>query len=465
MSKLPEYVESGELARLIPVVADTKREQRTASVVLAAMRAVFEFRQTMLGTLGVRIGKRTTLHAWTEVALKDGAKESEKKTKKDRPDGLLVLDWGKKQWEALVEAKVGNSEVDEQQLKEYLQQARQHNIDAVITITNQFVALPTHHPVEVSKNLTKGVGLYHWSWTYLLTQATLLLEGGEIDSPDQQFILKEVVRHLGHDSSGINRFDTMNREWKDIVLKIKSNASLNKTSKEVENTVSSWHQEQRDLCLVMSHKLGRLVKLRLSRTHRTNPQQRLRDDAESLVKNKTLTCDLEIPDAAADLHVTADLAKRTIVCSMRLSAPQDRKRTNAKVNWLRHQLDRGEPTSPRDIKDIYIKAVRPGRAQDTQALLTDVLESPDALSSGATDVVPQAFEVFYMVDLAGKFSGNKKFIEELEKVVPHFYEQAGQRLRAWVAPPPKIKHVDLASAEMPKEENRQRNEHEANPPE
>jgi len=28
--------------------------------------------------------------------------------------------------------------------------------------------------------------------------------------------------------------------------------------------------------------------------------------------------------------------------------------------------------------------------------------------------------------------------------VPHFYEQAGERLRAWVAPPPKLKAKDPA---------------------
>jgi len=69
MSKLPEFVKTGEPARLIPVVADTNKEQRTASIILAAMRGVYEFRQAMLRSLGIRVGKRATLHAWTEVTL------------------------------------------------------------------------------------------------------------------------------------------------------------------------------------------------------------------------------------------------------------------------------------------------------------------------------------------------------------------------------------------------------------
>lgn len=52
--------------------------------------------------------------------------------------------------------------------------------------------------------------------------------------------------------------------------------------------------------------------------------------------------------------------------------------------------------------------------------------------------ISATFEVVYEVDLAGKFSGRKVFVEELEKAVPHFYQEAGQWLKAWTPPPPKI---------------------------
>ena len=47
-----------------------------------------------------------------------------------------------------------------------------------------------------------------------------------------------------------------------------------------------------------------------------------------------------------------------------------------------------------------------------------------------------------MADLGARFSGAKVFIEELEKAVPHFYQEVGQKLRAWVAPPPKLQKRD-----------------------
>ncbi|WP_019021524.1 hypothetical protein [Thioalkalivibrio sp. ALE23] len=446
MTELPEFIESSEPARLIPVTADSNKEQRAASIVLAAMRSIYELRQAMLGSLNVRVGNRARLGAWTEVTFKEEKSAKSSSKKNDRPDGLLVLDTGKKRWTALIEAKIGNAEVDEEQLQSYVQQARAHKIDAVITITNQFVAQPTHHPIKLPKNQTRNVELYHWSWMYILTQATLLLEADGISSPDQRFILEEVTRYLNHDSSGVSRFDSMNREWKDVVAKVKNGAKLNKNSEEVENTVSSWHQEQRDLSLVLSRKLGQAVKLRLSRTHRTDPQARLKSDCELLACEHVLRCELDIPHAAAELHVEANLEKRVIVTSMRLDAPKDKKKTSARVNWLRRQLDNVES------EGFFVKAIRPGKAEATQAPLGLVLEDPEHLESENTDAVPTAFEVRYVTDQASRFSGNKVFIEELERAVPHFYEQVGQRLRAWVPPPPKMKSDPVNSASETEQE-------------
>lgn len=442
-SKLPDYLATGEPARLIPVVADTSREQRSTSVLLAGMRSVRELREALLRSIGVRIGSRATLDAWTEVSFVN----SEKTKPSDRPDGLLVIKTGKNTWRALVEAKIGNAELDAEQLSRYIQQAKQHKIDAVITISNQFTALPTHHPVTLPKSMTRGIELYHWSWMYILTQATLLLEKDNVDDEDQAFILQEVLRYFEHDSAGINSFDRMNREWKDVVSKVQSGATLARTSGEVQNTVSSWHQEQRDICLLMSRKIGENVNIKLSRAHRTDPLQRLRDDSEQLVKNKTLSFVLSVPHAAADLEVVAHLAKRTIRCSMKVQAPTDRKSTRARVNWIIRQLTKTEPNG------ITIKAIRPGRAEETQAPLAELIKNPAALDSATSSVVATGFDIFYLTDLAGRFSGNKVFIEELEAAVPHFYEQVGQYLKAWTPPPPKIKRTPDIIEEMEEELN------------
>lgn len=89
MTSLPEFLSSGEPARLIPITADSAREQKSVSILLAGMRSVLELRQSMLKSLGVRVGTSATLETWTEVVFENEDKTVAKQ--KDRPDGLLIL--------------------------------------------------------------------------------------------------------------------------------------------------------------------------------------------------------------------------------------------------------------------------------------------------------------------------------------------------------------------------------------
>lgn len=434
MSNRPDFLIGGEPARLIPITADSAREQRSVSVLLAGLRSVLELRQSLLKSIGVRVGTSAKLEAWIEVVFENGDKKAIKQ--KDRPDGLLILRTGKREWRALIEAKVGNEAIGEEQVSRYLQQAKTHKLDAVITITNQFAALPTHHPIRLSKNATKSVALYHWSWAFIRTQCQLLLKNDGIEDEDQVFILSEILRYLQSDKSGINHFDQMNSEWKDVVNKVKSNATLTKTSDEIQNTIAAWHQEQRDLCLIMSRLTGSDVSLKLKNDHRLDPAKRLKDDADTFCKTPSLQCSLNIIHAAADLEVIADLQRRMIYCSMRLTAPKDKQSTKARVNWLLRQLKKTEP------KGFFVRATRPGKAETTYQTLKDLRDAPELLDSDTSNSAATTFEVVYEVDLAGKFSGRKVFIEELEKAVPHFYQEAGQLLKTWTPPPPKITKPD-----------------------
>ncbi|MDC0661369.1 hypothetical protein [Marinobacter sp. SS21] len=430
MHNRPDFVSGGEPARLIPIVADSAREQKSTSVLLAGMRSVFELRQALLKSIGIKVGVKAVLEAWTEVVF-DASSPKEQKPK-DRPDGLLILRTGKKEWRALIEAKVGNEKIDEEQIAKYLQQAKTHQLDAVITISNQFAALPTHHPIKLPKSATKTVDLFHWSWAFVRTQCALLLKNDSVEDEDQIFILNEILRYFESERAGISNFDQMNPEWKDLVNKVKSNGTLNKASDEVQNTISAWHQEQRDLCLIMSRKTGSDVSLKLKNNHRLDPALRLKDDAEEFCKVPVLQCALNIINAAADLEVKADLKGRMIFCSMRLAAPKDKKSTKARVNWLLRQLKQTNP------EGFYIRATRPGKAEPTHEALKNLRDNPELLESDTSNTSATTFEVVYEIDLAAKFGGRKVFIEELEKAVPHFYQEAGQWLKAWTAPPPKI---------------------------
>lgn len=440
----PVFLESGEPARLIPIIPDSSREQKSASVFLSGLRSVYEFRQAMLASISVKVGTNAKLDAWTEIVFKMQDKNLPKV--KDRPDGLLILRTGKREWRALIEAKVGSEEIKEDQITKYLQQAKHYGLDAVITISNQFTAIPSHHPVKLNKNLTKSVDLFHWSWAYIVTQCQLLISNKNVNDEDQNFILQEILRYFLSDRSGVTSFGQMNPEWKEVVNKVRSKACLTKTSSEVQNTIAAWHQEQKDLCLLLSRETSSEVTLKLKNAHRLDPALRIKEDAEAFCKDQVLVCTIDIPNTAAPLEVCADLERRMIFCSMRLTAPKDKKSTKARLNWLLRQL--------KDTKAVgfYIRATRPGKAQPTYEPIAVLREWPEKIESDSGNATATAFEVVYEAELAAKFVGRRVFIEELEIAVPHFYAEAGQYLKAWVAPPPKIQKPDEDSDEITQEE-------------
>lgn len=108
------------------------------------------------------------------------------------------------------------------------------------------------------------------------------------------------------------------------------------------NTVAAWHQESRDISLLMTRALRSRVRQKLSRVHASDPAARVAADAERLAKDHILELALEIPDAADVLDVQADIVRRCLIASMTLEAP-DTKRASSRVSWLVRQLAKSDP--------------------------------------------------------------------------------------------------------------------------
>lgn len=433
---LREVIKTGETVRLLPIVSESSREKRAASALLATIALVPELRRELLSTVGVRVGARTRVEAFTEVVF-----GGDKKALECRPDGLLVVETGRTTWYALIEAKIGNAVLDDEQIRRYAELARDFGVDAIISVSNQFVARADQHPVALQKSLRNKVRLFHWSWTFIQTQAYLLDMEGEVLDPTQAAVLHEFVRFLAHASTGVVRYHSMNKEWRDVLRTVQTGGKLAKGSDEVKNTIGGWHQETRDLCLLMSRIVGRPTRLKLSRSHRDNALERLQNDCDQLVNHKVLCCTIEIPDAASDIQVVADLQKRTISCSMDLRAPEDKSRALSRVNWVVRQLAKS------DESDIYVKAKWPGRAIDTQEQLGKLRCDPYILIGINAKSVPRSFEILMVKDLAGKFSGSRTFIEILEAMVPEYYEQIGQHIKQWQPSPPKPRNIEQEDGE------------------
>lgn len=422
----PDFLASGEKARLIPSVADTSRECRITSILLATMMSVEEFGKGMLNQLGIRVGKTSKIQCFTEIVFK-GEQQS-----KIRPDGLIIVKTGSKEWRAIVECKIGKSELDKTQVEAYLDLSKQFGIDAVITISNLSVADATHHPLPVNKVKTRSVALYHWSWMHLVTEAIMWTKHYGIADSDQGYILTEFVRYLQHPSSGILSFDRMNAEWKDVCTAIQNGAPVSKASKEVIESVSSWHQLVRGLSLEMSVAVGRSVTVPLRRDYYSEPQKRLNDDCQLLAVENRLESEFDIPNAASRIKFCADFKRRTISASMRIKAPEDKVRAKARINWMFQQLK----NCPDD--NLLVKVVWPSRVADTFITLGKLKTNIDAALSDKTDLPPVAFEVILTRDLAGRFKGAQTFVQDGQAVLLEFYNKIGQHLREWIASPPKL---------------------------
>jgi hypothetical protein len=424
MNDIPGYLTRGERARLFPVLADTSKEGRTASILLACLSNVEEFGRALMSTVGQRAGTRAKIECFTEVCFQN-------QTDKLRPDGLIVLSVGSRQWKAMIEAKVGNSDLEPDQVESYLDLARQNEIDALITISNQFAAVPAVHPLQLSSSARRKIELYHWSWMHVLTEASLLIANDEILDRDQRFILNEMVRFLAHPSAGVKSFDQMPAAWTELVNAVQAGAAPSPTAPETRDIIGAWHQVVRDLSLTMSRQLHVEVSPKIPREHLRDLDARAKADTAQLCDDRCLCATLAIPDAAAPLEVTADVRAKTIAVSMRLRAPDERRGTKARLNWLLRQLSEAK------ADNWYVRMYWPGRSAHTQKSLAVLRDNVDQAADERAGMVVTSFDVVLVREIGAKFSQRKNFISELGETVPQFY-QVGQHLRAWQPTAPKL---------------------------
>ncbi|SMX27045.1 hypothetical protein TRP8649_01147 [Pelagimonas phthalicica] len=426
--KLPEYLKQGEAARLFPVLATTSKEGRTTSIVLGCMTKVEEFGAHLLQSVGQRVGKRSRLEAYTEIVLSSGRGDSQ-----DRPDGLIELRVGSRTWRALIEAKIGSTALEAEQIERYRLLAKENGIDCVISISNQFTTSPSSHPLESVRKSRSKIPVFHWSWMHILTIVDLLVSGEDVEDADQLVLLNELRRFLTHESAGVKGFERMPREWTELNKFVSGGGQLPSQSDLVLTVLDAWHQETRDLSLILTRMTGTRVLEKLPRKHKDNPGQRQKDELSLLRERLCLSCCLSIPDAAAPMDVRVDLMRRCVEAGMVLKAPEDRKSTKARLNWLMRQL-KGQAN-----ENDFVRLKWPGTSEPSLFALTDIMENVEIACQDKPHLAPHGFEVFTSEKLGAKFAQQANFVAELERIVPEFYNRLGVQLVAWQRRPPSIK--------------------------
>lgn len=418
--------QSWNTARLIPtsgINGAEEQERRATSALLAVMSSVKEFGRTLTGPLGAPAGQ---LEAFIEVPFLLGEK-------KVFPDGLIRTKRGKKQWTALVEVKTGENDLVSEQLENYLDVAREHGFNALITISNEIPPSPGQHPTTVDKRKLKKVAMHHWSWSDVLTHAVMQQEFHGVADLDQAWILGELIRYLEHPRSGALSFHDMGASWV-AVREAVAAGTLRHTDKGAADVVNRFDALIYYACLRLGRQLGAQVTANLTREELANPASRTASQVASLVADGTMTTSVRIPNAVAPLALEVNLRSNRITCHFDIASPREGKALT-RVNWALRQLKE----APDTVRiEAFVARSRDGAAE----LLRDVRANPAKLIIDPAKEILR-FRIAQTYPLGGKRNaGRGSFIESILSAIDTTYGDVGQRLKAWTASPPRLRNLE-----------------------
>jgi hypothetical protein len=422
VAEQPRSAEEWHPARLIPTAGirgQEEQERRATSSLLAVMGAVPDFGHAILSGVGAPRGRIST---FAEVQLKDPD------GKLSIPDGAIVVERGKSRWSCLLEVKTSGAPLKPEQVARYLDMAREHGFDAVLTISNEITATPKESPVAVDRRKA-GSRLFHLSWWRVITEAIVQHRFRGIEDPDQAWILGELIAYLDHEKSGASGFQDMGDKWVSV-RNAAANGTLRAADPEAREVAERWDQFIDYLCLGLSQDLGRDVKP--VRPRKQTSEARLDAAVKALAETGALQGTIRVPDAVGPITVNADLRTRKLSTSVAVDAPREG-RPLTRVNWILRQTKR----APGELRvDVSFAGAR----ETSSLLLAEAREYPQRLLS-ATDAKrdPRAVNLTLTRSMGTKRGkGEKSFVLETRQQAVGFYRGIVQDLRAWQPSAPKL---------------------------
>jgi hypothetical protein len=421
---------------LIPVAGikgQDEQERRATSVLLAVMGAVPKFGHALVCPLGAPRGR---ISSFAEIQLQDGDGNTH------IPDGAIVVERASKEWRALVEVKTGRADLAPEQVNRYLEMARDHGFDCLITISNQITSSHDESPVSIDRRKTRRVRMFHLSWWAIVTEAVLQHRFRGIEDPDQAWILGELIAYLDHENAGAGGFQDMGDRW----VRVRDNArqgTLRATDPEVRVIAERWEHFLDYLALGLSQDLGRDVVP--ARPRKQALAARIDLLVQGLVSAAELTGGLRVPDAIAPLDLSVDLRARQVTTSVRVEAPANG-RPSSQLNWILRQLRQASPDTRLDVAFANTR-------ETTSLLLGEAREFPlHALHRVDPTKKVRAFVIAATRPMGLKRGkGQGSFVRETRRQVLDFYADVVQDLKGWQAPPPQLRepHGDVPRTAQP----------------
>lgn len=410
-------------ARLIPAIgvrAAEEQEKRATSSLLAVMRAVPEFGRAVLAELGAAKGR---ISAYAEIQFRDADGRTH------IPDGVIVTERGSSRWRCLVEVKTGGNELKPEQVNRYLDVARENQLDAVLTISNQITPAATTTPVDVDRRKTKNVGLFHLSWWGILTAAIVQHRHRGLSDPDQAWILGELIAYLDDERSGAGGFQDMGDQWV-TVRNAAAAGTLRQGDAGVRDVAERWDQFVEYLCLGLAQDLGRDINP--VRPRKETDAARIDTTVKGLADEGKLQASFRVPDAVGPITVEADLRTRRVTTSVVVDAPTEGRATT-RVNWLLRQIAHAPD-------DLRVEARFPNVRETTAQLLQEAKENPrDLLFPSDPKRPPRSFLLALSRQMGTKRGkGERSFVRDTRQQAVGFYREIVQDLRVWQPSAPKL---------------------------
>lgn len=441
----------GQKARLIPAFKKLD-ELSLASVFMATLPLVKEFRELVLKE--IKVSRAGELKAYTEVSFPNFNVYVDGDDKKGalRVDGLLLRVASNIISDAVFfEMKKGSQKVNAEQINSYIELARQVGAKKIVSISNQFVPYPTDFPVEVTRN--KNVDLYHFSWRYIIALTSILITDNDLNiaDPNQVLIMKEVAHFLRNPEVGVKTFDRMSNGWINIAKYINQDAGyLKKNDDLVSQAVHDWIQEEQDLALKISDRVGHMVDCNVKQCK--TMYERIKRETESLLKNKTLNSIFRFHTPVSPLNVTFDLGNRMLKAMVEVEVPEfpnvKRKETQTRnqIKFVAEQLEKLEKDNSFEKVKPYLHLIvqTKGHGPKPQHLYVNW----DELIEESQDREINSVQISYQKNFHNEVTKNKVFISEYEKSIKEFYRIIIQHL---TQPDPKKKGKIITAEEV--EEN------------
>jgi hypothetical protein len=425
-------------ARLIPVSgidSAVEAETRATSAFLAVLAIVRPMSKALLDPLGASRAANATVETFIECGF-------DYEGRRIRPDGLISVAHGTKApWRALVEVKTADNRLDADQLNAYWEIARLEKMQAVITISNEIPTVSGVHPTPgLRVRANSPVQIHHFSWARILSEAITQMAHRGVEDVEQGWILNELIRYLKHPASGALQFRDMGPSWVEV-REAARNGTVSRKGDGTIDVVNRWDQLLQSAALKLGADIGYEVRVVLPNGRKLDATRRSADLAAGLASNGVLDGALRVPDAIADIVISADVKAQLLTASVDVEVPSDRG-SRARVTWLVTQLgDAPERTIlenwPRNARAAVASATLAATREDRMILLADGKE-------------PLRIRVVLRAPMGvGRKAGAKSagFVDTVLALLDEFYELIVQNIATWQPAAPRKQAVPVLGEE------------------